>query len=301
MQRDRLTKVRFAVAADPTKRFLRFQDSIPRHFSVMEHFPKKLSFQNTRWKNFFITSLGIVLFIGALSLSSVRHLLIDTFAPLTQLSAQVIKPLDSFKKWITSTRTHLKTIEQLKAQNTYLIEKIYALKATPLQNTFLNQETAIPEGFNLLHLPIKWHLSDGISYALHISKDYEHKHQLIGNLASSPKGVLGTIIEKDNGSLSIRPLDHPQSRLALMSENEKNHFVFAGNDRNTMKLLYSEDADHGLKEGQILVVSSKCQGMPANIPVGKVISVLKESVILKTFATLKHIETITLFTPKTSS
>lgn len=285
----RIPFVKFSSASAKTHTKQTFQDKIYCQISIAKNIKFKSIGLKRNVKNFIFISFLSCLF----SFSITKQFLLDVLSPVFHVNYKFMDNISFIYDWIPSKKENIIEINKLKKQNEYLIKKIYKIQSLNPNNPNQYYEN---KDFQIKTMKIKWIISDSIIHKVHLGKNCNEN--INNSIAVSENGVVGTIFSDVNNEKLIKPLDDISSRIALMSACGNNHYVFKGEKNGFMSLLYTEMTDHNLNVGDILSTSSKCDGIPENIPVGKIVSISGDEVMLKPLASINNLKDIQVYIPK---
>lgn len=96
----------------------------------------------------------------------------------------------------------------------------------------------------------------------------------------SGEGLAGRVLEVGNSTSRVMLVTDINSRIAVMGQNSREKAVAIGRDHSLLELHYLADNTQ-MKPGELILSSGDAKLLPAGIPVGRVVKVEKNQVLVK--------------------
>lgn len=115
-----------------------------------------------------------------------------------------------------------------------------------------------------------------------------------GNAVLSGKGLIGRVMEVGRASSRVLLVTDLNSRIPVLVQNTRTKAILAGQNTDMLR-LERLPIDSGLAPGQRIVTSGDGGQLPPDIPIGTIVSVSKDGVIVKPLAdvsTLTHVQVV---------
>ena len=107
------------------------------------------------------------------------------------------------------------------------------------------------------------------------------------------KGMVGRVIEVGDKTSRVLLLTDINSRIPVMAEGSREHGIVAGDDSDTLSLVYLPE-NSKLKVGEKIVTSSDGALLPPGLPIGVVTAIAKDKVTVKPFADWYRLEYVSV-------
>lgn len=114
-----------------------------------------------------------------------------------------------------------------------------------------------------------------------------------GQVALSDKGVVGRVDKFGNNYAKIILVTDINSKIPVMVEDTRVRGILSGDNTNTPKMIFIP-LDAEITVGDRIVTSGVAGIFPAGLPVGKVVSIDKNTIRVKPFSNLEQLEYIKL-------
>lgn len=115
-----------------------------------------------------------------------------------------------------------------------------------------------------------------------------------GNAVLSGKGLIGRVMEVGRASSRVLLVTDLNSRIPVLVQNTRTKAILAGQNTDMLR-LERLPIDSGLAVGQRIVTSGDGGQLPPDIPIGTIVSVSKDGVIVKPLADvsmLTHVQVV---------
>ncbi|HEU5047614.1 MAG TPA: rod shape-determining protein MreC [Rickettsiales bacterium] len=107
------------------------------------------------------------------------------------------------------------------------------------------------------------------------------------------KGMVGRVIEAGDKTSRVLLLTDINSRIPVMAEGSREHAIVAGDDSDTLSLLYLPE-NSKLKVGEKIVTSSDGALLAPGLPIGIVTAISKDKVTVKPYVDWYRLEYISV-------
>lgn len=114
-----------------------------------------------------------------------------------------------------------------------------------------------------------------------------------GQVALSDKGVVGRVDKFGNSYAKIILVTDINSKIPVMVEDTRVRGILSGDNTNNPKMIFIP-LDAEITVGDRIVTSGVVGVFPAGLPVGKVVSIDKNTITVKPFSSLEQLEYIKL-------
>ena len=110
-----------------------------------------------------------------------------------------------------------------------------------------------------------------------------------GQVVLSDKGLVGRVDKVGSNYTKIILITDINSKIPVVVENTRVRGILSGDNTNTPKMIFIPlDAD--VKVGDRIVTSGVAGVFPSGLPIGKVIRVTKNEIMVKPFSDLEQLE-----------
>lgn len=243
-------------------------------------------------------ALSFWLIIASHNPASFTHLLAmkitDTLAPIIQVLAT---PLDTLHD-ATRKIDHFLTLE---AENKQLKTENETLRRWYASGLELKHEN---ENLRALLKFVPTGKSTYISAKVAVDSQSPYSRTLLLGSGSdngiredaaviNEKGMVGRIIETGSKTARVLLLTDLNSRIPVISENTREHYIAVGGKGEELALLYMPESSH-LKVGETIMTSGDGAVLPPSLPVGIVTRIEKNTAFVKPFVDWYRIELVSV-------
>jgi rod shape-determining protein MreC len=223
-----------------------------------------------------------------------RMMLTDFFAPTVHFMAQPVQQIASFgDNWQQWQNVYAEN-ERLRAENTQLKQWQHLSLDLSAQNEALRE---------LLHSPVV--ASHSYLSAKIIgggATAFDQTQILDSGVAEgvavdmpviSSAGIVGRVTETGVHTARVMPITDINSRIAVVSQDGREHAIAAGRNDELLELRYLP-RQSTLKLGEIVVTSGDAALIPSGIPVGRVVQVKKDRVLVRPLIDWSRLDFVSL-------
>jgi rod shape-determining protein MreC len=232
---------------------------------------------------------------GALPLESLRVTVTDLVAPvLTAISKPFSAAADSFDG--------VQTLRQLKAENIRLTEENARLRQwyeealrMQAENRSLRELLNVKADPDITFVTTRVVSDPGGAFVKSVLLPVGRADNIRkGNAVMSGKGLVGRVMEAGRHSSRVLLVTDLNSRIPVIVQNTRTKAILAGKNTDMLS-LERLPIDSGLAPGQRVVTSGDGGQLPPDIPVGTIVSVGKEGIVVQPLADidiLTHVQVV---------
>jgi len=222
-----------------------------------------------------IISLFLMVFhrANALPIEKLKLAMIDTVSPiLTTASAPVVYSFEAID--------NMMNFSQLRSENIHLSNENKKLKGwyeealrLEAENKSLRELLNVKVDSSLEYVTARIISDAGTSFVKSILVPVGKEDGVIkGNAAMSGQGLVGRVTETGKRASRVLLITDLNSRIPVVIQNTRAHAILAGKNRRFLKLERLPH-DSGVRVGSRVVTSGAGGQIPAEIPIGTIISV----------------------------
>lgn len=228
-------------------------------------------------------------------LESLRTGVTDIATPvLTAVTAPFAKAADSFDG--------VQSLRQLKAENIRLREENARLQewyeqALRLQaeNKSLRDLLNVKADADMTYVTTRVVSDPGNSFVKSVLLPVGRTDEVVkGSAVMSGHGMIGRVMETGRHSSRVLLITDLNSRIPVMVQNTRTRAILAGKNKALLK-LERLPIDSGLTLGQRIVTSGDGGYLPPDIPIGTIVGIGKDGVLVKPLAdidSLSHVQVV---------
>jgi len=258
-----------------------------------------LSHIRTMVKKFAVVLLFFVAFImmlfnktDSVLIDKTSSVATDVFSPIIELSVIPAKLLSGVLNYAYDFKNIRDENKRLKEENRELIIKSSRAVALEAENKLLSGllNYIVPKGVSYITARVIAEEGNAFSHSL-IAYIGGNKSIKKGQVVLSDAGVVGRIDKVGVMYANIIMVTDINSKIPVMIERNRVRGILSGDNTSVPKLIFTP-LDAELKIGDRVITSGVAGVFPPGLPIGKIISIEKNIIKVKTFSNLDRIEYI---------
>ena len=258
-----------------------------------------LSHIRTMVKKFAVVLLFFVAFImmlfnktDSVLIDKTSSVATDVFSPIIELSVIPAKLLSGVLNYAYDFKNIRDENKRLKEENRELIIKSSRAVALEAENKLLSGllNYIVPKGVSYITARVIADEGNAFSHSL-IAYIGGNKSIKKGQVVLSDAGVVGRIDKVGVMYANIIMVTDINSKIPVMIERNRVRGILSGDNTSVPKLIFTP-LDAELKIGDRVITSGVAGVFPPGLPIGKIISIEKNIIKVKTFSNLDRIEYI---------
>lgn len=216
----------------------------------------------------------------------------DVFSPVIDLLVIPARLVSGALNYVYDFKNIREENKKLKEENRELIIKSSRAIALETENKLLTNllNYIPPKGVSYLTARVVAEEGDVFSHSL-IAYIGGSKNIKKGQVVLSDAGVVGRIDRVGSAYANVILVTDINSKIPVMIERNRVRGMLSGDNTSIPKLIFTP-LDAELKIGDRIVTSGVAGVFPPGLPIGKIVSVEKNNVKVKTFSNLDKIEYI---------
>lgn len=218
----------------------------------------------------------------------------DSVAPMLDVLSRPIESLERFTGWFYNLIHIYGQNEELREANARLLQWQQAALQLQAENAALRKLTHYTdqERFRYTSAKVIGDRGGPFSRTALINAGIADD-VATGQAVVNPQGLVGRIIEAGKHSARILLLTDINSRMPVISEQSRERSIAAGNNTDTVRLLYLPD-DSKLTVGERIVTSGDGDTVPAGLPVGEVTAIHNGIATIRPYASWFRLEYVSI-------
>ena len=258
-----------------------------------------LSHIRTMVKKFAVVLLFFVAFImmlfnktDSILIDKTSSVATDVFSPIIELSVIPAKLLSGVLNYAYDFKNIRDENKRLKEENRELIIKSSRAVALEAENKLLSGllNYIVPKGVSYITARVIAEEGNAFSHSL-IAYIGGNKSIKKGQVVLSDAGVVGRIDKVGVMYANIIMVTDINSKIPVMIERNRVRGILSGDNTSVPKLIFTP-LDAELKIGDRVITSGVAGVFPPGLPIGKIVSIEKNDIKVKTFSNLDRIEYI---------
>ena len=216
----------------------------------------------------------------------------DVFSPIIELSVIPAKLLSGVLNYAYDFKNIRDENKRLKEENRELIIKSSRAVALEAENKLLSGllNYIVPKGVSYITARVIAEEGNAFSHSL-IAYIGGNKSIKKGQVVLSDAGVVGRIDKVGVMYANIIMVTDINSKIPVMIERNRVRGILSGDNTSVPKLIFTP-LDAELKIGDRVITSGVAGVFPPGLPIGKIVSIEKNDIKVKTFSNLDRIEYI---------
>ncbi len=217
----------------------------------------------------------------------------DMVSPLIDILVVPAKMLAKGYDYFRDLKQIHKDNQRLKEENRQLNVIYDRYRALEIENKLLSEllNYATPPELELVTGRVIAEEGDAFSHSM-IAYTGDEKVKK-GQVAMGEKGVVGRVDRVGINYARVILITDINSKIPVMVEKSRVRGILSGDNTNLPKLIFTP-LDAGISVGDRIVTSGVAGVFPAGLPVGRVVSVRKGEIAVKSFSNLEQLEYIKL-------
>lgn len=224
-----------------------------------------------------------------LPVERLRVAVTDTMAPVLSVASKPFALAGDYFSGVT-------TIHDLRAENLRLMEENARLQAwyesalrMQAENQAFRELLNVKADPSLVHVTARVVSDPGGAFVKSLLVPIGVKDGIAkGNAVMAGNGLIGRVVETGNRSARILLISDLNSRIPVTVQNTRTRAILAGRNDELLR-LERLPPDSGLAIGQRIVTSGDGGQLPADIPVGVIVSVEHDNVLVRPLANLARV------------
>lgn len=250
-----------------------------------------------RWFQRFSFLLLLLLALGSILVSRSNAPWVNDFrAGFTDATAPLIETLAVPVRAVSSWFSSFEDIDSLRRENARLREEnrklelnLMAARRFEAENRRLRELVKAPPARPGSHIGARVMASGGGAYTRSFILAVGRRHKVRRGLAVlGPNGLVGRVVNVGEHTSRVLLITDLNSRLPVMLADTGERAILAGRNGRQAELKYLPER-HSVKPGARVVTSGHGGVMPPGLPVGEVVMVEQDRVLVRPFANLNRV------------
>lgn len=248
-------------------------------------------------KKFAIVLLFFIAFImmmfnktDAVLIDKTSSIATDIFSPVIELLAIPAKIVSGTLNYFYDFKNIREENERLREENRELVIKSTKAAALEVENKLLYDllNYVSPKDADFITAKVIAEESNAFSRALILYTAGQNNVKK-GQIVLSDKGVIGRIERVGSVYSKVLLLTDINSKVPVIIENSRVRGILSGDNTSVPKLIFTP-LEAEITVGDKIVTSGVAGVFPSGLPIGKVVSIEKNNIKVKTFSNLDRIE-----------
>ena len=248
-------------------------------------------------KKFAIVLLFFIAFVmmmfnktDAVLIDKTSSIATDIFSPIIELLAVPAKIVSGTLNYFYDFKNIREENERLREENRELVIKSSKTAALEVENKLLYNllNYVSPKDADFITAKVIAEESNAFSRAL-ILYTAGQKNVKKGQIVLSDRGVVGRIERVGSVYSKVLLLTDINSKVPVIIESSRVRGILSGDNTSVPKLIFTP-LEAEITVGDKIVTSGVAGVFPSGLPIGKVVSIEKNSIKVKTFSNLDRIE-----------
>lgn len=248
-------------------------------------------------KKFAIVLLFFIAFImmmfnktDAVLIDKTSSIATDIFSPVIELLAIPAKIVSGTLNYFYDFKNIREENERLREENRELVIKSTKAAALEVENKLLYDllNYVSPKDADFITAKVIAEESNAFSRALILYTAGQNNVKK-GQIVLSDKGVIGRIERVGSVYSKVLLLTDINSKIPVIIENSRVRGILSGDNTSVPKLIFTP-LEAEITVGDKIVTSGVAGVFPSGLPIGKVVSIEKNNIKVKTFSNLDRIE-----------
>ena len=248
-------------------------------------------------KKFAIVLLFFIAFVmmmfnktDAVLIDKTSSIATDIFSPIIELLAVPAKIVSGTLNYFYDFKNIREENERLREENRELVIKSSKTAALEVENKLLYNllNYVSPKDADFITAKVIAEESNAFSRAL-ILYTAGQKNVKKGQIVLSDRGVVGRIEKVGSVYSKVLLLTDINSKVPVIIESSRVRGILSGDNTSVPKLIFTP-LEAEITVGDKIVTSGVAGVFPSGLPIGKVVSIEKNNIKVKTFSNLDRIE-----------